>query len=166
MANLYTSLSEYECSPLDMYRYAKKKSGYGGGGAIDWGYMKETLAAAGISGDVGRKPSEYETFQKKVKAAAAMIVVVSSQDSTCYWKNTPGHYVTLFLYDEAADKVFLADSGDPNHNRHWVSLKKIYRSLKTANSWQFFAVNGYDKERDSWKHSGFGGTVILPDGWS
>jgi hypothetical protein len=166
MANLYTSLTPYECSPLDMYRYARKKSGYEGGGAIDWGYIRKTLAAAGISGDVGRKPSDYETFQKKVKEAEAVIVVVSSQNSTCYWKNTPGHYVTLFMYNEENDKIFLADSGDPEHNRQWVSLKKIYRSLKIANTWQFFAVSGYDKEKDTWKHTGFGGTVVLPDGWS
>lgn len=163
MANIYTSLTPYECSPLDMYRYAKNKSGYGGGGAIDWGYIKETLKSAGFTCDVGRKPSSYERFQKKVKSALAMLVVVSSQDSTCYWKDTPGHYVTLFLYDEKTDRIFLADSGDPDHNRQWVSLKKIYLSLKTANNWQYLEVTKYEKSADTWRHRGYGGTCILPD---
>lgn len=165
MANLYTSLTPYQCSPLDMYRYAKKKSGYDGGGAIDWGYMKETLHCAGITSDVWKKPSSYEEFQLKAKESLALLVVVSSWDSTCFWQDTPGHYVTLFLYDEKKDTVFLADSGDPNHNRRRIPLKKIYRSLKTANRWQFLEVSAYNEKEDKWRHKGFGGSCVLPDGW-
>lgn len=165
MANIYTTLSPYECSPVDMYKRAKMKSGYEGGGAIDWGYMKDTLQSVGIASDVFRKPSKYTKFQKMIGEAECALVVVSSNDSDCYWKDTPGHYVTLFLYDEEKDKVFLGDSGDPNHNRHWVSLKKIYRSLKTSNNWQMLLVSGYDKKKDSWKHKGFGGTMVLPERW-
>lgn len=124
MANIYTTFSSYESSPVDMYRYAKKVSGYGGGGAIDWGYMKATLKELGFTSDVFRKPGKYEAFQKLVKESLACIVVVSSNDSDCYWKETPGHYVTLFLYDEKSDKIFLGDSGDLTHNRQWVPLKK------------------------------------------
>lgn len=162
MANIYCSLTDYRCSPLDMYRYAMKESMYAGGGAIDWGYMKDTMTAAGFTCNVGRKPSRYEDFQDIVKKSMACIVVVSSRDSTCYWKNTPGHYVTLFLYDENTDRIFLADSGDPAHNRHWVPLKKIYRSLKTANNWQYMAVVSYDEKRDGWKHTKISGRCILP----
>lgn len=165
MANLYTSLSPYECSPLDMYRYAKKISGYGGGGAIDWGYIKDTMKAAGFTSDVWRKPNTYKKFQKQVKTAMAVLVVVSSYDSTCFWQDTPGHYVTLFLYDSGTDRIFLADSGDPGHNRRWVPLKKIYRSLKTSNRWQYLAVTGYSEEADTWKHRGYGGVCLLPEGW-
>lgn len=165
MANIYNSLTQYRCSPVDMYEYAKKASMYGGGGAIDWGYMKETMTRLGFTCEVGRKPARYPSFQEKIKQAKACIVVVSSADSACYWKNTPGHYVTLFLYDKKTDKVFLTDSGDPSHNRHWVSLKKVYRSLKTANHWQYMAVTGYDAKKNSWKHNGFGGTCILPESW-
>lgn len=165
MANLYTSLTPYQCSPLDMYRYAKKTSGYGGGGAIDWGYIKETLRFAGFTSDVGKKPPSYEEFQKKTKENLALLVVVSSQNSTCYWQDTPGHYVTLFLYDEEKDSIFLADSGNPNHNRHWVALKKIYRSLKTANRWQFLEISAYNEKADKWKHRTFGGNCVLPDAW-
>ena len=125
MANIYCSLTDYRCSPLDMYRYAMKESMYAGGGAIDWGYMKDTMTAAGFTCNVG-------------------------------------HYVTLFLYDENTDRIFLADSGDPAHNRHWVPLKKIYRSLKTANNWQYMAVVSYDEKRDGWKHTKISGRCILP----
>lgn len=162
MANIYTTLTPYECSPLDMYRYAKKKSGYGGGGAIDWAYIKATMQAAGFTGKTGRKPSDYEKFQKIVKESMAVIVVISSSDSTCYWKDTPGHYVTLFHYDETADRVFLTDSGDPDHNRERIPLKKVYRSLKTANTRQYFSVTEYRESADRWKHHGYGGTCILP----
>lgn len=165
MANIYCSLTEYRCSPVDMYEYAKKESMYGGGGAIDWGFMKQTLMSLGFTCKVGRKPSDYATFQKLVKKSEACIVVVSSNNSTCYWENTPGHYVTLFLYNEKSDKVFLADSGDPNHNRHWVPLKKIYRSLKTANNRQYLSVTGYDKSKDKWKNRKITGNCILPEGW-
>lgn len=165
MANIYTTFSGHTCSPIDVYEYAKRKSEYGGGGAIDWGYMKETLKYLGFTSDVWRKPAGYAKFQRSVKDSMACIVVVSSNDSDCYWKDTPGHYVTLFSYDETSDKIFLADSGDPSHNRHWVDLKKIYKSLKTSNRWQYLAVTAFDEKKDQWKHRGFGGVCVLPDGW-
>lgn len=165
MANIYCSLTDYRCSPLDIYSYAKKKTEYGGGGAIDWGYMKETLACAGLTSDVWRKPGKYSVFQKMVKQSKACIVVVSSDDSECYWKDTPGHYVTLFLYDEKTDRVFLADSGNPKHNRQWVKLKKVYKSLKKSNKWQYLTVSAYDANKDQWKHNKIGGACVLPDAW-
>lgn len=164
-ANIYCSLTDYRCSPVDMYDYSKKITEYEGGGAIDWGYMKRTLSSAGFTCQVGRKPERYQEFQEIVGNSEACIVVVSSNDSTCYWKDTPGHYVTLFLYDQESDKIFLADSGDPKHNRHWVSLKKIYRSLKTANNWQYMSVLDYQEENDQWKHSKINGNCVLPEEW-
>lgn len=163
MANIYTSLSPYECSPVDMYRFAKKKTAYSGGGAISWGFIRRTMTEAGFTCKTGKKPEKYEDFQQKVKRSQATIVVVSSSDSTCYWKDTPGHYVTLFLYDEKTDSIFLADSGDPDHNRHRVPLEKIYRSLKTASDWQYMSVTGYQESSDTWKHKGYGGNCILPE---
>lgn len=165
MANIYTTFSGHQCSPIDMYQYAMKVTEYGGGGAIDWGYIKETLRTAGFISDVWRKPPDYVDFQKQVKASLACIVLVSSYNSDCYWKNTGGHYVTIFEYDEKSDKIFLADSGNPNHNRQWVKLKKIYKSLKTSNRWQYLAVTAFDASKDEWKHKGFGGNCILPENW-
>ncbi len=160
VANIYSSLTEYKCTPIDAYKYAKKHTGYSGGGAIDWGYMRRSLTAMGFDCKVYRKPSSYEKFQRQIKKSQAAIVLVSSNNSTCYWKDTPGHYVTVFLYDEKRDKVFLADSGDPKHNRHWVSLKKIYDSLKTASPWQFLSVKGYDKNLDQWRHKSAKGNWV------
>ena len=166
MANIYCSFTEYRCSPVDMYEFAKEKSEYGGGGAIDWGYMKETMQAAGFTCDVWKKPKDYADFQKLVKKSLACIVVVSSQDSKCYWENTSGHYVTLFFYDEETDKIFLGDSGSTGHNRQWVELEKVYRSLKTANNWQCLSVTRYERSADSWRHEGISGPCVLPEGWA
>lgn len=152
IANIYSSLTKYQCTPVDAYRYAKKKTDYAGGGAIAWGYMRQTLTSMGFSCSVAKKTSSYDEFQKDIAGSKGAIVLVSSADSDCYWKETPGHYVTIFLYNKESDKVFLADSGEPKRNRHWVSLKKIYKSLKTASEWQYLLVDDYDKKKDNWKH--------------
>lgn len=165
MANIYCSLTDYRCSPIDMYKYAKAMTEYGGGGAIDWGYMRDTLQYTGFTCEVGKKPKKYKTFQNLVKNSLACLVVVSSEDSTCYWKNTPGHYVVLFCYNEETDEVFLTDSGDPNHNRHWIPLEDVYRSLKTANHRQYMTITAYDEQKDGWKHTDINGTCVLPENW-
>ena len=163
MANVYSTLSGYRCSPADMYRFAKKNTYYGGGGAIDWGYMRRALNKAGVSCGVKKKPKSYKAFRKDIASGKCSIVLVSSYNSRCYWKDTPGHYVTIFLYDKKTEKVFLADSGDPNHNRRWVSLKKIYKSLKTANNWQYLKVTGYKKKNDKWRHKKANGNWVMPE---
>lgn len=56
--------------------------------------------------------------------------------------------MTLFLYDKDKDRVFLGDSGDPDHNRQWISLKKVYKSLKTSNPRQILTVQKYDRSKD------------------
>ncbi len=151
-ANLYSTLTKYRCTPLQAYRYAKKKTDYIGGGAIEWGYLRQTLTSLGFDCGVKKKPSSYQEFQKDIAASNAAIVLVSSDESSCFWKDTPGHYVTIFLYDEEKDKVFLADSGEPKRNRRWISLKKVYKSLKTASTWQYLPIGGYDGKKDEWKH--------------
>lgn len=163
LANIYSTETEGECSPLDMYTYAKKHTEYGGGGAIAWEYMQRVLERTGFTAKLCHKPSTYEKFQKEVAASRCNIVLVSSADSDCYWENTPGHYVTIFLYDQQKDQIFLADSGDPEHNRHWVKLKKIYKSLKTNSDYQYLRVTGYDQAKDTWKHKGTTGTWMKPD---
>ena len=118
LANIYSTEAAGECSPIDMYQYTKKHTEYGGGGAIAWEYMLQTLDRTGFTAELCHKPGSYEEFRLAVAASMSNIVLVSSANSTCYWKDTPGHYVTIFLYDEQTDRVFLADSGDPDHNRH------------------------------------------------
>lgn len=162
LANVYSSVTPYRCTPVQMYKYAKKVTGYGGGGAISWGYMRRTLTKLGFEAKARKKPQSYKSFQKQISSSICSIVLVSSNDSKCYWKDTPGHYVTIFLYDEKKDKVFLADSGDPEHNRKWISLKKIYRSLKTASDWQYITVKSFDDSKCGWKNDNVKGKWVKP----
>ena len=162
MANIYSSLTPYQCSPVDMYRYAKKHTGYGGGMAIDWGYIRRGLTSLGLHCHVERKQETYHEFRENIRKSKCAIVLVSSANSTVHWKNTPGHYVTIFEFQEKTDKVFLADSGDPDHNRRWIHLKKVYRSLKTASNWQYLVVSGYDKQKGHWHHKMANGTWNRP----
>lgn len=162
MANIYSSLTPYQCSPVDMYRYAKKHTGYGGGMAIDWGYIRRGLTSLGLHCHVERKQETYHEFRENIRKSKCAIVLVSSANSTVHWKNTPGHYVTIFEFQEKTEKVFLADSGDPDHNRRWIHLKKVYRSLKTASNWQYLVVSGYDKQKDHWHHKKADGTWNRP----
>ena len=162
LANIYSTDAAGECSPIDMYRYTKKYTEYGGGGAIAWEYMLQTLNRTGFTAELCNKPGNYEEFRSSIAASTSSIVLVSSANSTCYWKDTPGHYVTIFLYDAQNDQIFLADSGDPEHNRHWVKLKKIYKSLKTDSDYQYLRVTGYTADQDSWKHKDASGTWVRP----
>lgn len=162
MANIYSSLTPYQCSPVDMYRYVKKQTGYGGGMAIDWGYIRRGLTSLGLHCHVERKQETYHEFRENIRKSKCAIVLVSSANSTVHWKNTPGHYVTIFEFQEETEKVFLADSGDPDHNRRWIHLKKVYRSLKTASNWQYLVVSGYDKQKDHWHHKKANGTWNRP----
>ncbi len=163
LANVYSTQSSFWCTPAEMYNFAKKNTSYVGGGAIAWEYMKEVLDRLGFESALFRRPKKYAEFKKQMSDAKCAIVLVSSADSDCYWKNTSGHYVTIFSYDEKTDRIFLADSGDPEHNRQWVDLKKIYKSLKKASDWQYLKVGSYDVKKDSWMHEGFGGRWIAPD---
>lgn len=163
IANIYSSLTKYQCTPVDAYRYAKRKTDYEGGGAIAWGYMRRTLNSLGFECGVKKKTPSYREFQKDIRENSCAVVLVSSADSECYWKETPGHYVTIFLYDEKGDSIFLADSGEPKHNRKRVPLKKIYKSLKTASEWQYLLVGEYDKKKDGWRHKKAEGNWVKPE---
>lgn len=162
MANIYCTQTKRKASPIDVYQYSKKHTGYAGGGAIAWEYMQHVMKRLGFQAELMKKPGSYKAFQKQMTENETAIVLISSNNSACYWKDTPGHYVTLFLYDAQKDKVFLADSGDPEHNRHWISLKKIYRSLKTESDYQFMTVGGYQESSDQWKHKSATGTWVKP----
>ena len=69
MANVYSSLTEYQCSPVDMYRFAKKHTGYGGGMAIDWGYMRRSLTRLGFQCHVEHKQETYRQFRQNISDA-------------------------------------------------------------------------------------------------
>ena len=157
LANIYSSLTPFECSPLDMYWLARKVSDYspgGGSGAIDWPYMKETLEKTGFTVRLRKKDRRYENFRKSIAGCLSAIVLVSSEENDSYWQDTPGHYVNLWHYNPETDKVFLGDSGNPKHNRQWVPLRTIYSAMSSQNSWQYLLVTAYDEEMNTWKYSG------------
>ena len=163
LANVYSTESRYQCTPVDMYKFAKRNTGYDGGGAIAWDYMDTILDKLGFDCSLRIKPQDYQDFKEQVSAASCSIVLISSNDSSCYWQDTPGHYVTIFLYDKETDTVFLADSGNPDHNRQKVELRKIYKLLKKASEWQYLTIGDYDSTKDTWKHRKSDGNWVKPE---
>lgn len=157
MANIYNTISPYEVSPWDMCEYAMSVSGYAPRrkvGAIDWGNMKEVLKKCGVNCDVYYKPDSYEVFQQQMKEAASAIVLVSSAEDDTYWKDTPGHYVNIWLYREEDDTVFLAEPGSPENNRSRIPLRYVYDALKTTSKFQYLLAEEYAEENNQWKVSG------------
>lgn len=154
MANIYSTLSDYECSPVDIYKCAKKVSSYHpspGIGAIDWDGLEETLNYCGFTTSLHTKTLDYSDFQNDIKQSSATILLVSSQYDDSFWKNTPGHYVTIWNYNSDKDTVFLSDSGDPKRNRKTISLKTAYDALKMISSSQYLTVTSYEEENNNWK---------------
>lgn len=157
MANIYSTLSEYECSPWDMFEFATAVSFYspsGESGAIGWTDMRMTLRAAGLFCDLYRKPETYEEFQAQMKETKSAVVLVSSANDAAFWTNTSGHYVNIWLYQEDTDIVFLAEPGDPENNRTWIPLRYVYDALKTVSSYQYLAVTKYSEGANIWKRNG------------
>lgn len=157
MANIYSTLTEYECSPWDMYEYAVRASSYypsRESGAIGWDDMKAVLRSAGFDCEARIKPGTYEEFQEEMKRAPSAVVLVSSAYDDKFWKNTPGHYVNIWLYREDTDEVFLAEPGDPANNRTWIPLRYVYDALKMVSQYQYLAVYSYAEEENAWKWDG------------
>ena len=157
LAGVYSSLTPYECSPLDMYALARKVSDYApgdGAGAIDWPYMVETLERTGIFATLKNKDRSYKAFQKAIADCPGAIVLISSEDDDTYWQDTPGHYVNIWHYHPETDQVFLGDSGNPKHNREWIPLRYIYDALAADSAWQYLLIHSYEEEKNTWKYSG------------
>lgn len=166
MANIYSTLTPYECSPIDMYYYAQEASGYtpvSGLGAIDWPEMQETLQSAGIQCELRTKDENYEDFQNALSEGITAIVLISSAYDTTYWKNSDGHYVNLWMYDPEDDTVFLADSGNYGYSRERISLRPVYDALLTASTWQYLLVTSVDTKGNTWQHDGIDEEWIRPD---
>lgn len=165
MANIYSSLTEYECSPWDMYEYARQVSGYSPTkktGAIGWADMKVTLRKSGFDCTLNVKPDTYEEFQSQVAAAKSALVLVSSNNDDTFWEDTGGHYVNIWLYRADRDEVFLSDPGGPSRNRTWIPLRYVYDALKTVSQYQYLLVNDYAKENNLWKHDGIEDAWVTP----
>lgn len=154
MANIYSTLSDYECSPIDIYSYTKETSSYmprPGVGAIGWEAMKYTLETCGFSSTLHQKDTNYEDFQNILQNSYATIVLICSQNDDAYWPNTPGHYVTIWRYEPESDTVFLTDPGDPDHNRSTIDLSLVYNALKTASNYQYLTIDNYNENNNLWK---------------
>lgn len=157
MANIYSTLSPYECSPWDMYTFATQASLYypsEESGAIGWDDMVATLQKAGLTCGLFRKPATYEEFQEMMKQNPSAIVLVSSGEDDSFWTNTSGHYVNIWLYQQGSDEVFLAEPGDPERNRSFIPLRYVYDALKTVSNYQILAVSSYQEEANQWKWNG------------
>ena len=157
LANIYSSLTPYECSPVAMYRYAMQASDYSpswGYGAIDWPFMGQTLKSLGFSVSFRRKDRSYESFRRAYRNSLTAIVLVCSEDDDTYWHDTPGHYVNPWLYDEETDMIFLGDSGNPDHNRSWVPLRYLYDAMAHDSSFQYMLVRTYKEDKNTWRYSG------------
>jgi len=74
MANIYSSQTTYEASPVDIYKYTKRNTIYGGGGAVAWEYMESAMQGLGFEVSLRRKPTSYRKFQKMI---GLMILVKS-----------------------------------------------------------------------------------------
>lgn len=160
MANIYSTLTDFTCSPWDMYEYAVSASSYypsRESGAIGWEDMRTVLRSLGFSCGIYVKPDTYEAFRQQMKESRTAIALVSSAYDDAFWRGTPGHYVNLWLYQEDTDMVFLAEPGDPENNRTWIPLRYVYDALKMSSSFQFLAVSSYSQEKNSWQQDGVDG---------
>lgn len=167
MANIYSSLTEYTCSPWDMFERARAVSGYSPTrkvGAIGWADMKVTLRKSGFDCALFNKADRYEQFQEQIREAQMAVVLVCSADDDTFWENTGGHYVTISLYNQDTDEVFLADPGGPDRNRTWIPLRYVYDALKTSSQYQYLLVNGYAEEDNQWKQDGIDEAWVEPAG--
>ena len=166
LANIYSTLTDCDCSPLDMFYYAKEVSGYrpmSYYGSIDWPYMKQTLKKVGIHTRLKQKDKTYKQFQEEIKNSITATVLICSDYDTTYWQGVEGHYVNVWLYDEEDDTVFLADSGNPDHNRQRIPLKYVYDAMKTSNRYQYMLVTSVDKDGNQWGHNGVEMKWNVPD---
>ncbi len=157
MANIYDTLSPYECSPLDFMTFTKEITSYtpsSGSAALGWLEMKQAMEAAGITCELGMKDDNYEQFAEKMSSNRTAIVLVCSSNDDTIWQNEGGHYVSIWDYETENGEVFLADPASPTRNRTWVSLRNVYDALKTSSSYQYLLVNGYEETADIWKRDG------------
>ena len=157
LANIYDTLTPYEVSPWDMYEYAILVTDYrpsGKAGAIDWKPMKKVLNYCGFSCNIYRKSKTYEEFREEMAQMKSAIVLVSSNNDSTFWRDTPGHYVNIWMYQEEDDTVFLAEPGNPENNRKRIPLRYVYDALKTKSKFQYLVVEDYLEEQNQWKADG------------
>ena len=165
IANIYSTLTPYTCSPLDAYEYAQIAGGYTmsyQSAAISWGSLKMTLRHCGFACDVYYKPDTYEEFVENIANCESAIVLVCSANDDTFWEDTPGHYVNIWNYEASDGTVFLCEPGSPTNNRARIPLYYVYNALKTTSKFQYLMVLGYDEAANEWKHDGIQENWIVP----
>ena len=156
IANVYDTLSPYKATPLDAFQFAQKNTSYsptGKVGAISWEALEESFTKCGMKADLENKPATIEAFRTELSNAPSAILLVCSANSNEYWKDTPGHYVNIWRYNEKNHTVFLADPGEPTHNRKTVPDQYVYDALKTVSEYQILYIRSYDETQDTWKNT-------------
>lgn len=157
LANIYSTVTDYHCSPLDMYYYAKDETRYhpgGGVGAIDWRFMRAVLQKCGFTTRLHQKDAMFDEFCEEVENSMMTLACVSCYYDSSYWKTTPGHYVTLWNYNPEDGTVFLGDSGDPSHNRQRIPLVYVYNAMNMSNTFQYMSLKSYNAGKNTWQHDG------------
>ena len=154
LTNIYDTLAiENKCdavTPDEMMDMAEESTGYhpvNGRGAISWEHMQQMCEHFGLDAVVCRKPTDYETFRDDVKNSDATTVLVCKDNDAALWFYTNGHYVTLWLYDDKTDTVFVSDSSGL-FNRQRVKLKQVYDALKTRSDAQYMCVKKITDNQD------------------
>lgn len=143
IANVVSTLTDTKIDPGVAFDTAKEVSEYdpdSGVGAIGWSDIMTTLNHYEVQGKLKDKPDSYEEFQEDMSSHLTMIALISSDNDDSYWQDTPGHYITLWLYNTDTDEVFIGDSAKPSRNRQWIPLKTVYDALKTSSSSQYLEV--------------------------
>lgn len=166
IANIYCTLTQYKASPMDVYTYAKETTYYSpsvGSAAIAWKYMRQVLESMGMETKLKNKTLNIEDFRNDVQQSKAMVVLVNSNEDDSFWKDTPGHYVTIWRYDAEDETVFLADSGDPDRNRQRIELETVYKALKMASEYQYLIITDYQEEENIWKWNQITENWIAPE---
>ena len=112
MANIYSTLTDYECSPLDIFEFAKTASRYyptSESGAIGWKDMKKTLKAVGFECKNYRKPATYKEFQENFSCVYGEQIVshkILTDDVKCVkYGNGVSVYVNYGDEETTADGV-------------------------------------------------------------
>lgn len=159
IANIYSTLSSFEATPVEVYDYAKENSSYyptSENSAIGWEAMYSTMSKLGLDVELANKPYDYEDFKNEMANSETAVILVQSDDSDSYWGETAGHYVSLWRYNPTEESVFVANPGKNSRNRKTITLRDCYDNLKIASNYQVLYVRSYDEFLDQWKPQSIG----------
>ena len=142
LSNIFSTYRGKPVPPDEVFDHTVSNTDYNpysGVGAVSWAQLKKVCGQYGFQAVLKSKPADYSVFQKDMREAAAVIVLVSKQNDAKLWWYTNGHYVNLWEYDPVSDSVFLSDPSGL-FNRARVMLIDIYKALKTSSDAQYLIV--------------------------